>query len=469
MLTARTRACLTSLLAIATVICLAACNRQPNGSGIGGMLGLASPGALSGTVGYVDMDAVIAAHPLHGQLQAMQDQISVLQQLAQLEPVGMSPQQAAAYDQLQRDLSVSEQQFESELAERRSYYQRRESEALSSLQASTLGQSANPGGVLGGLQQQFGTQAQALQKQAIGTLNSYRTELFRQDNDHLKQVQQTIASGVREQLRQRESAISSAETKYQIELVKADQGQRLNLQAKLQNLALTDKQRADYNAQLAAIDSREQARINALRSRDDAQIAAYQKQLQAQAASRYEAERTTTQNATQSKLMARQKDVQTALAPQMRTLSGQFQQQLNDANQRLAGNQKYRQAAQTVHDQMQAGYISDATRAENSYQQIRASLVSKYSAIAHMQFQDNEAIAAQADKLAADRRDLYQKIEDQVAVQVAQIAQKDGVGIVFQGVRAPGNAIDLTSQVTKAVTTMQGATMPPTSPSTGGT
>jgi hypothetical protein len=469
MLTWRARAGLLSLIVIAAVVCLAACNRQSSGGGIGGMLGLASPGTLSGAVGYVNMDAVIAAHPLHGQLQAMQDQITVLQQLSQLEPAGMSPQQTAAYEQMQRDLNASEQQFEGELAQRRSYYLRRESDALSSLQASTLGQSANSGGVLGGLQQQFGVQAQAIQKQAMNTLNSYRTELFRQDNDHLKQVQQTIAAGVREQLRQRESTLSSNETKYQIDLVKADQQQRLNLQAKLQNLALTDKQRADYNAQLSAIDAREQARINVMKSQDDAQIATYQKQLQAQAAAKYDAERTATQQATQAKLVARQKDVQTALAPQMRTLSGQFQQQLNSANQRLAGNQKYRQAAQSVHDQMQAGYIADATRAENSYQQIRTSLVSKYSAIAHMQFQDNEAIAAQADKLAADRRDLYEKIQAQVAVQVAQIALKDGIGTVFQGLRAPGNAIDLTSQVTKAVTTMQGATMAPTSPSTGGT
>ncbi|HEV2037008.1 MAG TPA: hypothetical protein VGQ96_00255, partial [Candidatus Eremiobacteraceae bacterium] len=277
-----------------------------------------------------------------------------------------------------------------------------------------------------------------------------------------------LAADMRNKLKQRESAASSAETKYQIDLVKEDQEQRLNLQAKLQNLALSDKDRKQYQDQLQAISEREQTKINALKARDNADLNKLQRDLNAQAAAKYNAERTSTQTATQAKLAARQREMQTAMAPQMQALSGKFQQQLNDANTRLAGNEKYKAQAQTVHDQMQSGYMAEASKAESSYRDIRAALIAKYSAIAHLQFQDNEAIAAQANKIAADRRDLYQKIADQVRTQVAQIAQKEGIAVVFDSIRAAGTAVNLTDQVTKAINSMQGATSLPATSASGG-
>jgi hypothetical protein len=426
-------------------------------------------GVLSANaVGYVNMDAVMAAHPLHLQLQAMQDQIGVLQQEAAVVPTGMSPAQSSAYDAMQRNLAQAAQQFQQDLGQRRAYYERREAEAISRLQAAALGQSPNSSGILSGLQQQYGQQAQALQKQAFATLNSYRTELFRQDGEHLKHVQELIASDMRAKLKQRESQLSTAETKYQIDLVKADQEQRLNLQAKLQNLALTDKDRKTYQDQLNAIDAREQSKINALKARDNAEIAKLEHDLNAQAAAKYDVERKATTLATQAKLMARQRDMQTSINPQMQALSGKFQQQLNEANARLANNEKYKAQAQSIHDQMQSGYMDEANKAETAYRQVRADLIAKYSAIAHMQFEDNEAIAAQADKLAADRRDLNQRIADQVRGQVEQIAHNDGIAVVFGSVRAAGTAVDLTDQVTKAVSSLQASTSLPKPTASGG-
>ena len=451
---------LVAALALAAVACA-----HKEGTGTSS----ASPGGLSANaVGYVNMDAVMAAHPLHAQLQAMQDQIGVLQQEAAVVPTGMRPEQASAYDAMQRELASAAQQFQQDLGQRRAYYQRREAEAISRLQATALGQGPNSNGILGGLQQQYSQQAQALQKQAFATLNSYRDELFRQDNEHLKHVQELIASDMRAKLKQRESQLSTVETKYQIDLVKADQEQRLNLQAKLQNLALTDKDRKHYQDQLNAIDAAEQSKINALKARDNAEIVKLEHDLNAQAAAKYDAERKATTAATQAKLVARQRDMQTSINPQMQALSGKFQQQLNDANARLANNEKYKAQAQTLHDQMQSGYMDEANKAETAYRQVRTDLIAKYSAIAHMQFEDNEAIAAQADKLAADRRDLYQKIADQVRGQVEQIAHNDGIAVVFGSVRAAGTAVDLTDQVTKAVSSLQASTSLPKPTASGG-
>lgn len=459
-----------SLLLGAIAASLVGCGHRSSNEGIGGLLGLASPQALSGSgaVGYVDIDAVVAAHPLHAQLQAMQDQIAVLQQEASLVPADMSPDQAAAYNRMQDELSAAEQKYQADLAARRSYYEQREAQAISQLQATALGTNPNAGGVLGGLRQQFGSQAQQMQKQAFDTLNSYRTELFKQDSDHLRSVQQLLAADVRGKMAQRQSQLSSAETKYQISLVKADQEQRLNLQAKLQNLALTDQQRSQYNAQLQALEASEQSKINAMKSRDNAELAALSRTLEAQATAKYNAERTATQAATQAKLLARQREVQNQIQPQLVALNGKFQAQLNQANQQLAGNPKYQSQAQNVHNQMQTSYVDEANKATAAYTTTRQALIARYSAIAHMQFQDNEAIAAQADKIAADRRDLYGKIVDQVRTQVADIAQRDGITVVFESVRGGGTAIDLTPQVTKAVAALQNATAAPAATSSGG-
>jgi hypothetical protein len=444
---------------VALTLAATGCARSGGGAG--------APQATGTGVGFVDMDALIAEHPLHGQLQAMQDQIAVLQQESQLVPSGMSPQQSAAYDQMQAQLATESQKFQQDLGQLRDSYQRREAQAISQLQVTTLGTSVGPGGVLGGLQQQFGQQAQALQKQAITTLGDYRTELFRQDSDHLKNVRQLLAQNARTALSQRESQLSAQETAYQVSLVKADQEQRLNLQAKLQDLALSDQQRKQYQDQLAAIDAREEAKIKVMKTRDNAELASLERSLNEQAAKQYDIERTATQKATQAKLVARQKEMQTAIAPQMQALSGKFQRQLNDVNARLEGNDKYKAQAQAIHDQLAVQYGDEAGKATASYRAVRRALIDKFSAIAHMQFQDNETIAAQADQLAADRRDLYQRITAQVQAQVEEVAQRDGIAVVFTSVRGAGNAVNLTDQVRTALNANR-ASSTPASPTPGG-
>jgi hypothetical protein len=433
----------------------------------GSFLG-SSQSAPPGAVAYVDLDAVVAAHPLHNQLQAMQDQITLLQQESTLVPTGMTAEQTAAYNQLQAALASAETKYDNDLAARRSYYEQRESQAISQLQATTLGANPDTGGVLGGLQQEFGSAAKAMQQQAFATLNTYRNELFKQDSEHLKDVQGLLAADMRNKLAQRSSQISTAETKYQVALVKADQEQKLNLQTKLQDLVLSDAERAQYTAQLHVIDQNEQTRINAMKAADTAQFARLTTQLQAQAAAKYDAERKATQTATQAKLIARQKELQTQMQPQLVALNGKFQAQLSAANQKLANNAKYQTQAQGIHDQMQSGYVGEAEKATAAYDTIRQALVAKYSAIAHLQFEDNEALSAQADKVAAQRRDLYQRIVAQAQTQIQDIARSLGVAVVLTNIRGAGSAINLTDRVEKALSALNSATATPQASGSGG-
>src|SRR5579872_891517 len=456
-------------LMLLALFALAACGRHQNNEGVQNLLGVNTPGLVAGAnnVGYVDMDAVVKAHPLHDQLDAMQQQILVLRQESVAVPAGMTPAQSAAYSNMQHELDAAQQEFEQDLAQRRAGYEQREAAAIGQLQAAAIGNQNGGAGVLNGLQQQYSEQAKQLQKQAFTTLDSYRNALFKQDADHLRHVQQVLAADVQAKVRERENQLSATETKYQIDLSKQDQSERLNLQAKLQNLALSDKERADDSAALRKIDERENTLVNALKTQDNASLSAFAKNLQRDAAAKYEAERKSTQAATQAKLVARQREVQTAMGPQMQALGGKFQQQLVDVNKKLAGDTKYQAEAQKVHADMQSRYVAEANQVAAAYHDARRALIQKYSTIAHMQFQDNEAIAAQMDKLASDRRDLFSKIEDQVRIVVQRVAQQEGVSIIFQSIRGAGSAVDLTQAVMKAVAA-QGASPTPAS-SSGGT
>ncbi|MBC5805182.1 MAG: hypothetical protein ACR2KS_01765 [Candidatus Eremiobacter antarcticus] len=451
---ARAARAMSALALVLAVLGLGACNRHQDNEGVRNLLGAATPGlvASGSLIAYVDMDTIVRAHPLNAQLRALEGQIIVLRQESVSVPTGMTTAQSSAYNAMQRDLEAAQVKFEQDLAARRSYYERQEAQAMSQVQGAVLGApTSDTGGVLGGLQQQYGDQAKQLQKQAFETLQTYRNSLYKQDADHLKHVQQLVAENARAKIRQRSSELSTAETRLQIDLARRDQSQRLNLQTKLQNLTLSDKERADYNAQLQNMSAREDAQINALKARDTAALNAFEKAQQAEAAAKFDAERKATQTATQARLAARQREVQAAMGPQMQALGGKFQQQLQDVNKKLATDPKFQARAQNIHSQMQSKFLADAKAADADYRETRKALIARYSAIARMQFQDNQAIAAQIEKLAADRRDLYTKIVDQIRLQISAVAKRDGIATVFASIRGGGVAINLTDQVTKAL------------------
>ncbi len=458
-----------ALCAVLT-IAAAGCAKHPADQGVKDLLSIASPGLATpagGLVGYVDLDRVVGAHPLHGQLDALQNQITALNAAALTGPQPVNAAQRAAQAALQRDLQNAEQSFSDELAAKRSFYEGEEARAIGQVQSVALGTGATESvGAPSGMQQQFGNQMKQLQSQGRQTLDQYRSDLFKQDTAHLKSLQQAIAGDVAAKVRAKEAALSAAETAYQIGLARADQDQRLNLKTQLENLGLTPQQRAAYSSRLQDIDTREQYSINQLKQRDNAELRAFQKQTSAAAANRFNAERAATEKQTSAKLAARQSDLERQLRSQATVIGGKLQAQLSAANRTLATSPQIRSQVQGIHAAMQSKYVGDATRALIAYRQTRQSLVAKYSAIARMQFQDNQAVGAQIDRLAAQRRDLYAKIVAQAQIQVQDVARQQGVAVVFGSIAGSGTAVDLTAAVVKRMSTLANA-LPSPGPSGG--
>jgi len=450
-----------SLLATGVVVLLV---------GIAGCSNKASTGfnilGSSSAVGYIDVDKVVAAHPLHDELQALEDQIAVLDAQAESEPDVVTPEQQAAQAALERDLQASEAQFETELNARQAYYRQQMQAAIAQIQSSALGGGSAPGGIVGGMRQQFGTQMQALQTAGAKTLDAYRAALYNEDTAHLRSVQQLLAADVQAKERAKASELAAKETAYQVQLAQADQDQRLNLKTELENLSLTPQQRSSDAAQLQDIETREEYLSNQLKTKDNAELAAYSESLQRDAAARFNAEKTATMKSSQAKLAARQNSLNVQFRQQATSLGSQFNQQLAQADKTLSANPKVQAQLQSVQAQTQARYEADAAQAMAAYRRTRAALVDKYSAIAHLQFQDQELIQEQIDEIAQQRHDLYDQILDQVQDQVKTVAQARGIAIVFDTVAGAGRAVDLTDQVAKAVAALPQASPSP-SPSGG--
>jgi hypothetical protein len=428
-------------------------------SGAGG----GSPFARTGNgIAYVDIDKLVQAHPLAGQLQTLQDQIEVLNEQSAAAPQAVTPQEQAAQAQLEQSLQAAAARFENDLAARRAYYQQQAQAEMAQIESSALGASPSAGGVLSGMRQQYGEQMQQLQASDAKTLEAYRTSLLKEDTAHLASVQQLLEADVRAKVRAKASELTAKETAYQVQLAKQDQDQRLNLRTSLENLSLSAQERSQDAAQLQDIETREEYLTNQLKESDDKELAAYETSLQKDAAARYDAERDAAEKNTQAKLAARQVEMNGEFRQAAQSLGGKFNAQLADVDKALGSNPKVEQQVQAVQTQTQARFAADAAQVLAAYRQTRKSLVDKYSAIAHLQFQDQDAIQSEIDGIAAQRRDLYDRILGQVEDQVRAVAQARGIGIVFDTVAGSGSAVDITDQVAKAVAALGTASPSPT-------
>ena len=412
-------------------------------------------------VAYVDIDKIVQSHPLNPELQALQDQITLLDAQSVSAPQAVTPAQRDAQAGLERDLAAAEAQFQQDLMRKRAYYEAQAQAALANIAAGGASSTPQSGSVIADMQNQFNAQMRALEASGAKTLEAYRASLFKEDSAHLKGVQQLLAADVRAKVRARESQLVAAETAYQVQLAKQDQDQRLNLKTKLENLSLSQQDRSQYAAQLQDIETREEFLTNQMKTKDNATLAAYEQQLQKDAGARFEAERTATEKQTNAKLAARQDELNTQFHQQATQLGQSFNERLQDVNKAIAADPALAQKAQQIQDQTQAKYEADAAAAMATYRDTRKALVDKYSAIAHMQFQDDQAIQAQIDSISQQRRDLYAKILDQVQQQVSEVAQARGIAIVFDTVAGSGSAVDLTDQVAKAVAALPSATPSP--------
>ena len=97
-----------ALVAAALCAVVAGCTQHRSDESVKNLLALSSPGQVSGGVGYVDMDKVVDSHPLHPELQALQDQITALNAQAVVVPQAATPEQRVVETTLARAAADAE-------------------------------------------------------------------------------------------------------------------------------------------------------------------------------------------------------------------------------------------------------------------------------------------------------------------------------------------------------------------------
>jgi Skp family chaperone for outer membrane proteins len=390
-------------------------------------------------VAYVDVDKVIKHHPLYGQLQQLSDAMAAIDLQSSLPHAPLTAAQIKAQAQdLNQQMKDAQDRAQAAIAQLRTQYQEQERQAdVDALKAAGIDPSAaGIGAQMSATSQQ---QAEAALTQAGKDYQAYQKSLVAQSNAAARAISVQLQKEAGEKLRARAMQYQQNENDLALQLAQQDAPQRVSLKTQLSTLALDPQQRTSAQAQLNALDKREQQQVNALHESDQRALAAYQKQVLAQLNVRLQQQLTAVRNQTNAKLSDRRDQ----LNAQLKGLSAPVPTVKipPDVAKQL----------QQIHENFAQKFQVSAQQAVTQYNQAKSDLDAEFAAL---QQGDSAASGAAQNELndLQQRRDaLHKQMVDQVEREARRIAQKMGFSVVFEGVVAAPGGYDLTNDVTKDV------------------
>ncbi len=229
----------------------------------------------------------------------------------------------------------------------------------------------------------------------------------------------------------RRQTLYEKESTLALDLAKADAMRRLAIRAKLQTLALDGRTRRGLQAQLAAIQAREDAIVARRRQADRAVLAAYLPPLEARAASDIRRMRTNLQNRTAANLAARERVLAAQNAPAPALNLGAVAQRGNDA-----GNMRGRLDA-----------LLHAQPADpDAFLAAKSDLSAQFGSVAGADNAATRSTWRQIAALEAERSNLYREIVSQIMRDAESLARARGLGRVYAA-HAPAGSVDITAAV----------------------
>lgn len=421
-----------ALLVLATLV-VTGCAREPR----------ADDPSVRG-IGYVRIDDIVKKHPLYPQLSQIQDAIDALD-LKSLGPGAIprtSAQIAQQTKELNNELIQAQNRATQILQQKRADYGRREQEAVSAALRSA-GAGTNGNTQVTQMQGTAAQQAQAVTSQARADFEAYQRSVIAQDTAAVAQIGKQLGGRAEQSYRQKATELQERESALGLQLSQQDAPRRLQLQTKLNNLALDDATRKQYRNQLAAIDQNEAEVVGAQRTRDQQELAAYQKQLGKTTQTAIAAQVTKIHNETRAKLSARQNEVAQQVSSQLQGLRPAA------IPSNLPASTRDRLAQ--IDKQFKAQFEADAQKTIAQYQATKADLDAQYSALQSGDSVATGAAAKQVRDLQHQRDDLYNRIVGQIESDAKSQAAKHGLQVVFVNISAASGGIDLTDDVEKDI------------------
>ena len=388
-------------------------------------------------IGYVYVDQVAKHDPMYSNVQALDESIASLmfasQATARLTPAQISSE----INRLGIELTNAQSQTQKLIATKQTQYLSEETAAI----AQTLAAAGVPNAknIANAFSSAASGKQQAAYAQAGQDLNAYRNDVVAQDSATMKVTMDQLRKEVQSKLQAKTEELSAREAALSLRQSQADAGARLALQTRLSNLALDDATRKDIQAQLKAIDSKENAEIAAQHRTDASEFASYQRLLLAAMNQRMTKESSSIQQSTASKLQARQSEVVATLKS---NAPAALPANLPDATkQRLVA----------IQSEFENKFNSDAQTAMDSFNKTKSDIQLEYTTLKNGGDLASADAARQLLVVQKQRQDLYAKIIARVTQAAARIAQDRGFRVVIADPAVTPGGYDLTPDVTKAI------------------
>lgn len=385
--------------------------------------------------GYVRLDDVVKRHPLYPQLSQLDDAIAAidLQSVAPHVPLG-ARQLASQVGELNRELRAAQDRANKILAQKQRDYTAREQQAV----AAALTAAGVPGsGALAAQQMSGASNAQAQEAAAAANADyqSYQQNVIAQDNRAANAVANQLQAQAEEKYRAKAEQLQQNETDLSLRLTQQDASARLTIKMRLSNLAMDPSARKEAQAQLDALNAKEEAQIQALRQADAATLRAYRAQLRSQTGAAVRTQTGSIAAQTAAKLEAHRNEVGASLrslapAPPATNLSPNVRAQIAQIQKKYAGE-----------------FQADAAKTIAEYNATKSDLDRQFAALHGADVGATGAAAKELDALQKRRSDLYQQIVAQVERDADRIAKDKGLSVVFVNVLNAVGGYDMTNQV----------------------
>lgn len=366
------------------------------------------------TTPNLDVNALVRAHPLYGTLLEYDRQIATLRATLHVPEFA---QKQAAFAHAQQAVSA---QLEASAA------RTREIAAMPTPDVRALSAQQNvsapsESSVRSDVTRTYDAQAAQLRASAQQDMARYRTSLISQQNAAFAAYVRGVNARVQQAYHSREQELYEKESTLALDLARADVNKRLTIRARLQTLALAGDRRRALQAQLDAIQNREDAIVARQRARDRAALAAFLPPLQARANTDIAHMRADLQTRTAANLAERQRVLDAQTARRMRLSFGATaQSSASAADMRTSLDSLL--AMQPAHPQ---AFLNARTDLERQFAGVRSA--------------DEDASHstwAQIAQLETARAQLYSEIVSQIRRDAARVQREHPNANLTQTVRS---------------------------------
>ncbi len=397
------------------------------------------------------MDELVKRHPLYPQLAHFDDDIAALNLRGIGAGVTASPEGIAGETkQMQAELGAATARAKTQLTNRRRFYQMREGQAVRRALVAAGYSATGAAAVERQIARTSAGQARGTAADAGRTLQAYQTEVAGQDRSELTALQTTLNARASQRYAAERGRLRQLEAEFVDQQARTDAPQRLELQAKLANLALDDQSRKALHDQLDGLERTESDALAEMRNRDQATLAALQVQLRGQAQAELSRRADELKTRSLAKLAGRRRQLQQDLVGQIRSIAppppaAAIPPLPADLRDRI----------EALHRKFQAAYEQDAQTTIRQFDKTKTELDRRYAALRAADTTAQTGARAQLATLQKQRDQLYDQIVAQIDRAVARVAQDRGVTVVLRDVVVPAGAIDLTPAARKDIASLR--------------